>query len=80
MGELGQKGQGAQLKDGRLYGPAAPMQGLQQAGEAGGQQLWFHGCAPEPRRSAKHKLSHIWVQKEQDQDSRQSAPKAAKPL
>lgn len=46
----------------RLCGPAAPTQGL-PAGEAGEQQLWFHGCEPEPQRGAKHQLPPVWMQK-----------------
>lgn len=40
-----------------------PRGASQQAKEAGGQQLWFHGCEPEPQRGAKHKLSPIGMQK-----------------
>jgi len=61
-GGAGATGTGNSAAAFRLCGPAAPTQGL-PAGEAGEQQLWFHGCEPEPQRSAKHQLPPVWMQK-----------------
>lgn len=56
-------GQGTQLKQEGSAAQLLPHRASQEAREAGGQQLWFHGCEPVPQRGAKHKPSHTRMQK-----------------